>query len=194
MSVVTAPSLSPLLLAEAKTHLRVSHTADDTLITEAIAAAVSDIDVPTGFLGRSLAPRTLRLTLDAAPSRVVFLPGPPVTAVKKITVRTPDDELVVVFDSVAVIDDVDLHVDLTAEPALIWPGDVGWPAVDGGVDSMRVEYEAGYPLAAVPKNVKQWLLMRVGELYRDREASMLGVASTRLHHADRMLDNLRIRA
>lgn len=196
VSVVTAAASLPLLVADAKAHLRIPHDAEDDQIEDAIGAAVAEIDAPHGWLGRSLMPRTLRLTLDAAPPSVVYLPGPPVTSVTKITVRTPDDELEVVYDTVGMIDELDLEVDLTAEPALIRPGDAyHWPVVRCGTDAMRIEYVAGYATAdAIPKNVRQWLLMRVGELYRDREASALGVTANRLHHADRMLDNLRVRA
>ncbi len=88
-------------------------------------------------------------------------------------------------------------LDLTAEPALIWPDrDIGWPSdIQGGVDSVRIDYVAGYANeAAIPRAIRQWLLMRTAELYRDREPSVLGVASNPLRHADRMLDSLRIRA
>jgi uncharacterized phiE125 gp8 family phage protein len=198
VSVLVAPTSDPLALdGEVKKHLRIDHEGENDELLSAVKAAVQEIDAPHGWLGRSLITRTLRLTLDGYPPSVVYLPGPPVTEVKKITVRESDDTLEVIYDADLSIDTIGLMSDLTAEPALIWPDDaIGWPAdVKGGVDSVRIDYVAGYADAdAVPSVIKQWLLMRVGELYRDRELSALGVAESRLTHADRMLDNWRVRA
>jgi len=198
VSVVTPPTLRPVSVAEVEAHMRLPQNAETNWILDAIEAAVGEIDAPAGWLGRSLAPRTLRLTLDAAPPPIVYLPGPPVLAVKTIKVRGSDDAITTVYDADAdpAVDELELQFDLTAAPALIWPSDeIGWPSdIKGGVDCMRIDYTAGYVEAAVPKTVKQWLLMRLGELYRDREASIVGTSVTRHQHADRMLDNYRVRA
>ncbi len=195
VSVVTAPTSAPIPTAEVKAHLRIDHDGEDTQLDDYLSAAVGEIDSPHGWLGRSLITRTLRLTLDAYPPRIIYLPGPPVTAVKTITVRDGEDNTDIIFDADTAVDLINLMSDFTAEPALIWADDnIGWPSdIKGGVDSMRIDYVAGYAVADLPKTIRQWLLMRTGELYRDREASMLGIPSTRLYHADRMLDGLRVR-
>lgn len=192
---MTAPTSDPLTTVEIKAHLRIDHSDEDTLLEADHGAALGEIDSPDGWLGRSVITRTLRLTLDAPPPRVIYLPGPPVTKIETITVRDSDDDLNVIYDDGTSVDLIGLMSDLTATPALIWPDDsIGWPSdIKSGPDSMRIDYVAGYAVAALPKTIKQWLLMRIGELYRDREASMLGIPSTRLHHADRMLDSLRVR-
>ena len=200
VSVLVAPASDPISLDDpggVKQHLRVDDPSEDDLITNALQGAVNEIDSPDGWLGRSLITRTLRLTLDRYPPRVVYLPGPPVTEIKKITVRDSDDNLDVIYDSVAPADEIGLMSDLTAAPALIWPDDtIGWPSdIKGGPDSVRIDYVAGYADEdAIPRAIRQWLLMRTAELYRDREPSVLGVASNPLRHADRMLDSLRVRA
>jgi uncharacterized phiE125 gp8 family phage protein len=189
VSVVTPPAGDLVSLSDLKLHLRVEHSDDDALISRALRSAVEELDSPRGWLGRSLLSRTLRLTLDESPPDVLFLPGPPVTSVTTVTYRNTDDEFVE-------IDADDYLTDLTAEPALLWIGADGWPSdiKCSGPDLLRVDYVAGYASrAAVPAPVAQWLLIRVGELYRDREASVLGTIPTPLRHVERMLDNHRIR-
>lgn len=190
VSVVSPPGADPLDLADdVKPHLRVDHSDEDDLITDAFKAAVNEIDAPRGWLGRSLITRTLLLTLDDLPPSVLYLPGPPVTSVSSVKYRDADDEIVT-------IDSGDYLTDLTAEPALLWIGDGGWPTnFADGPDVLRVEYVAGYANAdAIPRAIRQWLLMRTAELYRDREPTVLNARPSVLQHADRMLDNWRVRA
>jgi hypothetical protein len=128
---------------------------------------------------------------------VIELPGPPVTEVKTIKTRGGDDSITTIYDADVPTDTIGLKTDYDAEPALIWPDDsIGWPSdIKTGPDSMQIEYLAGYADAAsLPRLIRSWLLVRIGELYRDRERSLLNTQSTRLSHIDRMLDNLRIRS
>ncbi len=199
VSVVTPPTTLPLSVEEAKHHLRVSHGADDNHIEGCIMAALGEIDAPKGWLGRSLITRTLRLTLDAYPPSIVFLPGPPVASVSTIKVRNADDEIVTIYDAEAETDEIGLLSDFTAEPGLIWPSDdIGWPTdIKGGIDSMRIDYVAGY--GATPPDwvdlVRQWLKIRTADYYGlVREGMVIGTTIAKNERADRMLDNLRVYA
>lgn len=201
VSVVTPPATLPLSVEDdAKPHLRVEHDDDNDYIEACIRAALSEIDAPHGWLGRSLITRSLRLTLDAYPPPVVYLPGPPTTAITTIHYRNADDEIVKIYDPSDDTDEIGLQSDLTAEPALIWPSDtIGWPSdIKGGIDSVRIIYAAGYAnAAAIPERlgaVVQWLKLRTADHYRDRESVLLGITPARNPVADRMLDNLRVRA
>lgn len=197
VSVVTPPATLPLSLQDAKLHLRVDHDADDAHITDAIGAAVGELDSPKGWLGRALITRTLRLTFDGYPPPLVYLPGPPTTAISTIHVRNSADEIVKVYDSADSTDEIGLQYDLTAEPALLWPSEsIGWPTdIKGGVDSMRIEYVSGYANAdEIPEVITQWLKIRTADYYRDRESTVLGLSLARNHVADRMLDNWRVYA
>lgn len=192
VSVVTPPTGDILTIAELHAHLRVDGPQDDLVIRACLAAAIGEIDSPHGWLGRSLLSRTLRLTLDEMPGEAIYLPGPPVSSISAtscgITYRDADNA----WQTVAT---ADYTSDLTAEPALIWPLE-SWPSdMVGGVDGVRVQYIAGYSTGAViPQPIRQWLLMRTAELYRDREPSALGTNFAHLPHADRMLDAWRVYA
>lgn len=198
VSVVTAATALPVSVdSDVKPHLRIDHDVEDTGLEADVLAAAGQLATPSGWLGRSLMPQRLKLTLDAPPARVIYLPGPPVTAVKTIKVRESDDTITTIYDADAPTDTIGLITDLDAEPALIWPDDdIGWPSdIKYGPDSMQIEYLAGYADAdALPREIRMWILQRVAELYRDRDASILGVASNHFDHFDRLLDNLRVRA
>lgn len=192
VSVVgTRPATSVVSLEEAKIHLRVDTPDEDAYIQGLIDSAAAELDAPEGWLGRSLLSRTLRLTLDAYPPPVIRLPAPPIRQVT--AVEYPDGQ----GGTVAVPADV-YRVDTTAEPGLLYLADgQRWPSAmpQAGPDVLRIEYEAGYGDTpdTVPRPIHQWVLLRVGELYRDREASIIGTTAARLEHARRMLDNYRIR-
>lgn len=195
LSVVTEATGDVVSLSDAKLHLRVDQSDEDSYIQGLIAAAASEIDSPRGWLGRSLLTKTLRLTLDSLPPHTIALPGVPVQSVDKVEYRDTSGTL-------QTVDASDYEFDLQAEPALIWPArsnsiarehwadDMDWH----GPDLFRVEYTAGYGTDAdIPQIIKQWILLRVGDMYRDRETSIIGTSFSDLSHPARMLDNYRVR-
>ena len=196
LSVVTPATGAAVSLADAKLHLRVDHDDEDDYIEGLVEAATAEIDSPRGWLGRSLITRTLRLTLDSWPPHTVRLPGVPVTSINSVEYRDRDGNL-------KTVDPADYEADLTAEPALLWPSRDGslcrgsWPddMAATGPDLFRVEYDAGYGDADtdVPRLIRQWLLTRVGDMYRDREGTVLGTIQAQLTHVERALDNMRVR-
>jgi len=170
-------------LEDVKLHLRVDHDDEDIYIGSLIEAATEEIDAPRGWLGRSLLPRTMRLTLDDVAPNQVYLPGPPIIEIESVEYRDSNDD----FQTVT-----DYKSDLLAEPGLIWVNTC-WNS-KGGTDSFRVTYQAGYETADdIPRLVRQWIMMRVGDLYRDRETSVLGTSQSQLKHMENALTNLRIR-
>ncbi len=76
--LVTAPTLQPVTLAEAKAHCRVDGVDDDDVIGAMVAAAVGHLDGWTGVLGRCIMPQTWKVSALAGD---VVLPMPDVTAV-----------------------------------------------------------------------------------------------------------------
>ena len=63
--LVTPPATTPVSLVEAKAHLRVDFSDDDTLIEGLIKAATDHLDGWTGILGRCLVEQTWAETLDS---------------------------------------------------------------------------------------------------------------------------------
>lgn len=167
LAVITQPDYEPVSLQEAKDHLRIEHDDQDALIEALITAARQNLDGPDGTLGRCLISQTLRLTLDEFPREIV-LPCPPLISVTSIEYMDGGSPTYTELAS--------YQVASKAEPALIKPayGEY-WPVVQcGNYDAVRVTYTAGYGAypGAVPLAIKQAMLLMIGDMYENTEASV----------------------
>lgn len=177
LRLITAPSTTPVTLVEAKAHLNVDHSDDDTLITAMIEAATAHVDGPVGFLGRAIVDQTWELVLDEFPDNEIKLPMPPIIEVVHIK-----------YDDTAgveqTISPADYTVDNVSEPGWVLPESAGsWPATFDGINAVRVRYRAGYidtsvspTVGEVPADIKAAILLYVGSLYGNRETEMIGAS------------------
>lgn len=152
----------PVTLDQAKSHLRVDGTDEDTLITALIKAARQDAE---NRLQRTLLESTWRLTLDAFPRAwpydVILLGWGPIISVSSVKYYDPAGTL------------------QTLDPSAYRLADGGiesatsWPATQARRGAVEVTYLAGYGAAAsaVPAPIVQWILLALGDLYANRERS-----------------------
>lgn len=165
ITVVTAPSIEPVTLSEAKAHLRVDSdiTAEDTLITNLIQAARETAE---GRTWRAILQQTLLLTLDDWPEGdVIELPRPPLIKVNSVQYYDAGGVL-------QTMDEADYQVDAASEPGRVMPVYGGsWPSLREVPNAVQVEYEAGYGDEAgdVPQKLKQAILLTIGAWYAQRE-------------------------
>jgi uncharacterized phiE125 gp8 family phage protein len=160
-------------LVTAKEHVRVSHDDDDAIISGMVSAAISHIDGPEAWLGRSLAPQTLELRLDAYPcDGLVSLPCGPVIDVLSVKY----------IDGAGVLQTIDPGAYL-ADDLYVWPlYGTTWPTLRRERGSARIRYRAGYvadpaadPLVAqLPDAIAAAVLLMVGDLYANRETTVAG--------------------
>lgn len=169
------PSVEPVSLAEAKAHLRVDVTDDDTLITAMIQAAREYIEDATG---RALINQTWRLSLNAWPEvDYIELPRPPLASVTSVA-YTGSDGTAYTF-STGYYD-----VDTDSEPgrvALEYGDD--WPSTTlAAVNPIQITYVAGYGAtsASVPEFLRQAILLLLGHWYENREGVIVGQGYTPL--------------
>ena len=169
VSVVVETAPEPVVnLADAKQHLKVSHSAEDALITGMVAAATQTIDGPAGWLGRAIGVQTLVASLPTWAVAASFrLPYPPLIDVESITYRDAKRQTVTIDpDSYEVIDGLVEAI-----------GAASWAPARAGKNGLRVRYRAGYE--EVPAPIRVAILMMVGDLYRNRE-TIAAVAMTKV--------------
>lgn len=176
----TEPAAEPLTLAEAKLHLKVDHSAEDTYITGLIVAARMDCE---SRIRRTLMTSGWTLTLDCFPG-LIELPMPPAAAVASIA-------YVDIAGQAQTLSGSAYRLDAKSEPARI-EAVGGWPSTADRLSAVTVVYSAGYASAdAVPQPIKTWMLLAIDEMHRNR-----GLTTERpavpLGFADRLLDSYKV--
>ncbi len=183
LKLITAPAAEPVLLAEAKLHCRVDGTDDDALLTALIVAAR---EAAEHELGRALITQTWEKVLDAFPS-AIRLPYPPCQAIVSVKYLDGDGiEQTLAAPS--------YQLDSHSEPAWLVPAyGYGWPATRAEPNAVRVQFRAGYGDAGsdVPEAICLWILLQVGNWFRNREAAS-DLALIKTPYVDRLLDRYRL--
>jgi hypothetical protein len=190
----TEPASNPVTLAEAKLHLRIDNTDDDTLINNLISAATrwaEDYCDRTfcatqwtmrldSFYGPVGSPVQFGLKADGnniegrqgtVPNLDIELPRPPMvqsgTATAVTITYTPSAGA-----STTTLDATEYRVDRQATPGVARPlyGQT-WPTHLVDQNSTTVTWWAGYSAdgTSVPATVKSAILMLVAHLWRNRE-------------------------
>jgi uncharacterized phiE125 gp8 family phage protein len=168
LTLKTAPASEPITTAEAKKHLNVTTSDDDTYIDTLVTAARMHTE---NILRRALITQTWNLYLDAFKSPTE-LPKPPLVSVTSIKYIDTDGAEQTTATGV-------YTVDTDADPGQVYLSyDQTWPdarTIDKAID---IEYVAGYGAAAdVPTAIKHAILLLVGHLYEHRET----VADFQIH-------------
>lgn len=173
-----------------------TNSTGDALLTTLLAAARSEIDGATGWLGRALITQTWDLVLDAFPDATadnpyaaIRVPLPPLVSVTSITYTDTDGVSQTVSAS-------DYDVDSTSEPGEIRPAyGESWPSTRDVRNAVTVRFVAGYGAAAsVPEPVKLWLRLRVSTLYAHREQFVTGtIVAPIASIGDAILASFRVR-
>lgn len=166
---VSAPTDTPVSLAEAKAHLRVDHDDEDILISALIDAATEHVDGPRGVLGRAMIDQTWDYYLDEFPDAEIELPLPPLIEVLGVYYQTSTGEE----------EFTAYEVDDASEPARLSLNSGSWPTASTVKNAVRIRFRAGYldtgvspAVAAVPNPIKAAMLLYIGDLYAHRETQV----------------------
>lgn len=175
----TTTPTEPVTLAEAKLHLRVDGTDEDALITAMIAAARETCE---DRIEGTIPTTGWKLTLDAFPA-VIKVPRGPLVSVQSVKY----------LDTTGVqqtLSPLDYLMDTVSTPGYIVPAyDKAWPETRDQINAVEVEYTAGG--AAPAHAITAWMLLAIGDMYANREAS--SERPTVAHgFADRLLDPFRV--
>jgi uncharacterized phiE125 gp8 family phage protein len=170
IKVITPPTVEPLTKAEAKQHMGISYTHNDTLVESAIKQAREYCEV---YQRRKFVTQTLELYLDRFPcGPIEFIDCSPVQSVTSIkytdkdgtehTINASDYSL----DSVSFVNKIDLVYGKT------WPTDELKPT-----NGVVIQFVAGYPtiteddgdeevtIAQVPESIKWAMVFHIKSIY-----------------------------
>jgi len=164
LRVSSQSTAEPIEVSQVKTHLNIFTTADDTALDWYITAARQVAENKTK---RALVDTQWVLTLDSFASSHIDLPRPPLS--------TNTTEVVIEYTKTTgdttTLPSTVYTVEHRAEPGFIrlnyeseWPTDV-----QDSEGAVRITYRSGYTTATVPRAIKQWISMRVGQMYEYRE-------------------------
>lgn len=164
-----APEAEPVTLAEAKLHCRIDNDAEDTLLSEFIAAAREWCEV---FTERAFAERTLVTRFSRFPlaGEAMLLPTAPLSSVTSITYYDASNASQTLSGG-----DYVVRTDTTPGSVEMADGEA-WPDTFIRGDAVTVTHKVGSPTVAdCPKRAKQAIRMIVGHWYENRESTVVGV-------------------
>jgi uncharacterized phiE125 gp8 family phage protein len=191
---IVVPPAEPVVdLATLKQHLRIIWDyEDDYLEQQLLPAAERRCEA---WMKRSLAPQTLEAAFDGfVGCGGVRLARPPLIEVESVTY----------IDAEGVsqaMDLADVAVDTFEEPGMVFPlPGQHWPTTQrGNPNAVKVRYRAGYesqssPVeAAVPADLVAAVLLTAGDLYENRESTIVGVSAQQVPlAAERLMDPYRV--
>lgn len=179
ITVITEPTLEPVTLAEAKTALRVDHSADDTRITALIEAARRFAEAYTGLY---IMPQTLEWSIDRWPGLSLMLEIWPLQSIDSVKY---DDTSSPVTEQ-TLVENTDYYTDVTSIGGRVTTIS-GWPSVAAKPNPIRIRATAGYALTGspqagnAPESLKEGILAYVMFLY-DNDIALKTAAEQILWH------------
>ena len=189
---ITAPATQTVSVAEVKDFLRIQGTtAEDFLLHGFIKVADKYAE---NYTKRALLRQQFELRIDDFPgsSVAIELPRPPIsTASTDIVITYVEDTTA---GNTTTVPSTLYDIDMYSEPAAIYPTyENEWPdAVRDERNAVRITYYSGYAnQAAVPQEIKQWVMLRVGSMYENRESLVntgTGFREMKRSYVDGLLD------
>ena len=168
--MTSAPAVEPISLAEAKAHLRVDASDEDSLLTSLITAARMFVE---RTLSLALITESWSLYLDGWPrSGAIVLPIQPVQAVTAVRVYDPDDDPTTVNSGT-------YSVDVLSEPArLVLSAGAVQLSPARLLNAFEVAFTAGYgdETSDVPAPIRHAIKLLVAHWFEQREPVVLGSA------------------
>jgi len=183
--VVTPATTNPITLTEAKTHLKVDTTADDTFITNLIKSATSSAEE---YTNRFFITTTIQQYGDKWDD-ISNLFKSPVHSVSHIKYVDPDGTLQTLSTNVYFVDDVNKPARIGLKP------NQSFPTIIDRLNAVYVEYRVGTAAGPdeVDEGIRQALLLTIGNWYQNRQAVVTGTIATELPmNAKFLLDQYKI--
>jgi len=168
--LTSGPALEPVTLAEAKAHLRVDSSAEDTLIASLIVTSRLHVEAA---LGLALITQSWSYFIDAwPPGAYVALPLRPIQSVAAVKLYAADESVEVLPAETWLLDGAGLPPRLVRRTAL------AWPPPRRPANGIEIALVAGFGDAAadVPAPIRQAVLLLLAHWYEHREPVEIGAA------------------
>lgn len=194
LQTITVAEDTPISLAEAKAHLRVTHNAEDEYIESLIVVATDWAQTHTSriFLDSQVA---YRLNDFPRSRNIILLPGGIVSAVNDIDYSDVDGNPQTLTGPTSQSPGTDYQEDLTDDEwAWVCANTDGWPDVeDATVNAVLIDYQVGWLTPAdVPGSIKQAMKFKIGDLFTIRDTIDAGSKSELIKVAENLLDPYRV--
>ena len=165
LTLITAPTSEPITIDEVISHLRIDGSDEYGLIESYIKAARVYCEK---WQNRAYIPQTWMLDLDDFPDEdYINIPLPPLQSVSSVVYYDTDDNNYTLSTS-------EYLVDIDNEPGRIYLNySKTWPSITlRPANAVEITFIAGYGDADdVPQHIKQAILLLVGHMYENREAT-----------------------
>ena len=171
--IVTTAAVNPLFTtAQAKAHLKVDVSTDDTIIDNLILAATQSCEI---FTNRYFIDTVVTQHCDLW-TDVEQLYKSPVDSITHIKYYDADNSLQTLASSVYILDKI-------SQPARVGLDvNQSFPNLAKRINAIEVKYTVGYGTAStdVPEGIKQAVLLTIGNWYQNRESVITGRTATEL--------------
>ena len=173
--LTSGPAVEPVTLAEAKAHLRVDGTAEDTLIASLILTSRLHVEAAAGL---ALVTQSWSWYLDAWPvipeakpqarlsgtGRALEFPLRPIQSIAAVRLYDESGAATTLEPSSYLLDGAGLH------PRLVRLGAPVWPKPGRIANGIEIAFSAGYGNAAadVPAPIRQAILLLVAHWHEHR--------------------------
>lgn len=169
-TLVTAPATTPVSLSEAKAHLNVSISDDDTIIGVYLNSAVA---VCEQILQRKLITQTWKVFFDSWPT-VITIPFGDLQSVTHVKYTDEDGTQSTVSDSSYTVDIISTPGRIVLKKNYTWP-----TATLFNVNPIEIQFVTGYGDVStdVPDDIRNAILLTVGHFYANRESYIVSDSS-----------------
>jgi len=166
IKLITAQTTWAVSVAEAKAHLHITSTDENTYIESFLIKAAQE--ACENFTGRKFSNGIYDYYLDIFPSGaeldgVVYIPYSPISALTHIKYDDTDDA------EQTLTADTDYRADIISSPPRVVPID-NWPEVYEKINSVRIRFQTGYTSPDfIPVAVIEAMYLLIGDMYLNRE-------------------------
>jgi uncharacterized phiE125 gp8 family phage protein len=169
LRLYSAPASEPVTLTEAKAHLRVDTSDDDTIIGALITAARQHVEHVTG---RGIVTQTWELVLDAFPDAdSIELPRGSLASVTHVKHYDSAGDLQTLVASTDYV--VDTGPPMGPGRVILAYGE-SWPGTRDVWDAVQIRYVVGVAQGSVPEAIKAAIKLIIGGLYEHRLPEVTG--------------------